>query len=232
MGGLDRVAARVADVRAEVGAERVLLLDAGDTLGDTLVAAQTEGRALIETMNAMRYDAMVIGNHEPDFTADALKARIGEAGFPVLAANIVGRDGRLFARPYVLKDVGGVRVGILGIAYPNTPLTTAKRNVEGLRFLQAVETARKYVPRMRREGARIVIALTHLGLGADKALAERRRGHRRDRGRSQPQSHERVAAGAATRSSCRQARTVPTWDGSISSSTVGVSSRIARTSFP
>ena len=172
VGGMDRIAARVEAVRREVGREHVLLLDGGDTLGDTLIAAETKGRALIEAMNAMRYDAMVIGNHEPDFTADTLASRMREAAFPMLAANIVKRDGKLFTRPYVLRTVGGVRVGIVGIAYPNTPLTTAKRNVEGLQFLHAVETARRYVPRMRREGARIVIALTHLGLNADKALAE------------------------------------------------------------
>lgn len=172
VGGLDRAAARVEEVRREVGAGQVLLLDAGDTLGDSLIAAATEGRALIEAMNAVGYDAMVIGNHEPDFSAATLRARIGEAVFPVLAANIVDPRGELFTRPYVLKDVGGVRVGILGIAYPNTPFTTAKRNIEGLRFLPAVETARRYVPRMRREGAQFIVALTHLGLSADKALAE------------------------------------------------------------
>lgn len=176
LGGIDRIAARVREIRAEAGAGQVMLLDAGDTIGDTLLAAETEGRALIEAMNAVGYDAMVIGNHEPDFTAEKLKARIDEARFPVVAANIVGRGGRLFTRPYVLKNVAGVRLGILGIAYPNTPLTTAKRNVKGLRFRDAVETARKYVPIMRREGAEIIVALTHLGLSADKKLAEAVRG--------------------------------------------------------
>ena len=125
-------------------------------------------------MNAMRYDAMVIGNHEPDFTAQVLSERMGEAAFPLLAANIRERaGGKPFARPYVIREVGGVRVGILGLAYPNTPLTTARRNVEGLEFLPAVESARRFVPRMRSEGAQVVIALTHLGLGADRALAEK-----------------------------------------------------------
>jgi 5'-nucleotidase len=174
VGGLDRLAAQIEKARAGVNAENVLLLDAGDTIGDTGVAAETEGRAVIETMNRMRYDAMVIGNHEPDFTAGKLLERIKEARFPVLAANIAGKtDGKLFTEPYLIKTIGGVRVGILGVAYPNTPLTTAKKNVENLTFREAVETAREYVPRMRKEGAEIVIALTHLGLGADKNLAEK-----------------------------------------------------------
>ena len=99
VGGLDRLATRVRQVRAEVGPERVLLLDGGDTIGDTMIAAETEGRAVIEAMNAIGYDAMVMGNHEPDFTAEKLRSRIAEARFPVLAANIQLQGEGLFATP-------------------------------------------------------------------------------------------------------------------------------------
>ena len=173
VGGLDRVAARVREQRAHLSPNASLLLDAGDTIGDTMIAAETEGRAVIETMNAMGYDAMVVGNHEPDFTAEKLRARIAEAKFPVLAANIHHRwSGKPFTKPYVIKTVNGVKVGILGLAYPNTPLTTSKKNVKNLRFSEAVPTAQLFVPQMRDEGAQIIVALTHLGLGADKHLAE------------------------------------------------------------
>ena len=174
VGGLDRIAASLRAQRAKLAPNASLLLDAGDTIGDTMIAAETEGRAVIETMNAMGYNAMVVGNHEPDFTADKLRARIAEAKFPVLAANIRHRwSGKAFTQPYVIKTVNGVKVGVLGLAYPNTPLTTAKKNVKGLRFGEAVPTARRYVPQMRDEGAQIIVALTHLGLGADKHLAEK-----------------------------------------------------------
>ena len=174
VGGLDRLSARILEARASIPPNSVLLLDAGDTIGDTMIAVETEGRAVIETMNAIGYDAMVIGNHEPDFTAEKLRTRIAEARFPVLAANITHRlNGKLFTKPYIIRNVNGVRVGILGLAYPNTPLTSARKNVENLRYSGAVETARAYVPRLRREGAEIVIALTHLGLSADKQLAEK-----------------------------------------------------------
>lgn len=174
VGGLARLAARIREARASAAPDSVLLLDAGDTIGDTMIAVETEGRSVIETMNAIGYDAMVVGNHEPDFTAEKLRARIAEARFPVLAANIRERtNGKLFTKPYLLRDLNGVRVGILGLAYPNTPLTSARKNVDNLRFDEAVETAREYVPRLRREGAQLVIALTHLGLSADKELAEK-----------------------------------------------------------
>ena len=176
VGGMARVATHVRDIRAEVGARRVLLLDGGDTLGDTMLAGATRGTAMIDVMNAIRYDAMVVGNHEPDFGADVLRQRIRDAQFAVLASNIRSRDGGLLARPYFIKEVGGINVGVIGLAYPNTALTTAKRNVDGLRFADATSSARRYVPMLRRAGADIVVALTHLGLGADIALAKSVRG--------------------------------------------------------
>ena len=171
VGGLDRLASAVKQARAEAGTAQTLLLDAGDTFGDTLIADRTRGKVMVDAMNAMRYDAMVIGNHEPDYTAATLKERMREARFAVLAANIRTRGGHLYARPYLLRTVNGVHVGILGLAYPNTPATTAPKNVEGLTFLDAVETARTFVPRLRREGAQIVIVLSHYGLAADQKLA-------------------------------------------------------------
>lgn len=172
IGGLDRLATAVREVSREVGEENVLLLDAGDTIGDTMISAETEGRAVIAAMNAIGYDAMVVGNHEPDFGPEALAQRIREARFPVLAANLVGHeDGRPFTAPCLRRTVNGVRVAILGLAYPNTALTTAAKNVAGLEFRDAIETARAWVPRLRRE-AELVVVLSHFGLSADRRLAE------------------------------------------------------------
>lgn len=171
VGGFARLAAEVRRVRSERGDGGVLLLDAGDTIGDSMLAAETKGLAVVEAMNALRYDAMVIGNHEPDFGENVLRARLGDARFSMLAANVVTGRGEPITRPSIVRSVNGITVGIIGLAYPNTPLTSARRNVEHLRFEDAAEAARQYVPRLRREGASIVVALTHLGLGADKQLA-------------------------------------------------------------
>lgn len=171
VGGFDRIASVVKRVRAET--PNVLLLDAGDALGDTMIADLTKGRAVLAAMNAVGYDAMTIGNHEPDFTAAGLREWIAGAKFPVLAANVRERgSGRLFTKPYVVREVGGTKVGVLGLAYPNTALTTAKKNVEELEFGEAVDAAQHFIPEMKREGAQVIIALTHLGLGADRKLAE------------------------------------------------------------
>lgn len=173
LGGMDRLAGAVNQVRAEVGPGNVILLDAGDTLGDSMIADETQGKAILDAMNAMEYTAMVIGNHEPDFTAAVLKQRIAEASFPLLAANITEKaGGRLFTRPYIIKEIRGVRIGILGLAYPNTSLTTAKKNVEDLEFGNAPEVARQYVPQLKKQGVQMVVVLSHYGLPADKKLAQ------------------------------------------------------------
>jgi 5'-nucleotidase / UDP-sugar diphosphatase len=172
VGGMDRLATAVKSVRREAGAQNVLLLDSGDAIGDTLIAAETKGKAVVEMMNLVGYDAMTIGNHEPDFTPEELRARMSEARFPFLAVNLFDKHGKLFAEEFLVREVGAVKVGILGLAYPNTPLTTAGKNVEGLQFKGQVETARSAVPRMKAAGADIVVALVHGGLGAEKKLAE------------------------------------------------------------
>jgi 5'-nucleotidase / UDP-sugar diphosphatase len=171
VGGFDRLATAVEQERKQ--SKNVLLLDAGDTIGDTLAAAATKGKALIDLMNQVRYDAMVVGNHEPDFGMDTLRQRMAEARFDVIAANIVeSGSNRLFAKPYVIRSIGEHKIAIVGLAYPNTALTTTKRNVAGYEFLQARETAATYIPKVRAEGAGIVVVLSHLGLSADRKLAE------------------------------------------------------------
>jgi 5'-nucleotidase len=116
VGGLDRLARAVAQARREHGGA-VLLLDAGDLIGDTMIADLTEGKALVEALNHLHYDALAVGNHEPDFDMDRLRQRAGDAKFPLLAANLVGKgDGVPFAKPYVVKRVNGVGVGVQGMA--------------------------------------------------------------------------------------------------------------------
>ena len=74
IGGLGRLAGAVAQARKgnEGG---VLLLDAGDLIGDSMIADLTEGKAMIESLNHLRYDALAVGNHEPDFNMEKLRQR-------------------------------------------------------------------------------------------------------------------------------------------------------------
>jgi 5'-nucleotidase/UDP-sugar diphosphatase len=170
IGGLGRLAGAIEEARK--GAKDAILLDAGDLLGDSMIADLTEGKAMVEALNHLRYDAMSIGNHEPDFGTDVLRQRIKDATFTVLAANLIERKGnKPFAEPYIIRKVSGVSVGILGLAYPKTAWTTAAKNVAEVEFQDPVPAVRHYLPKMRQEGAELIVVLSHLGLGGDKALA-------------------------------------------------------------
>lgn len=171
IGGFGRLAGAIAEARKD--AKDALLLDAGDLLGDSMIADLTEGKAMVEALNQMGYDAMSIGNHEPDFGTEVLKHRMKDATFTVLAANLIERKGsKPFARPYIIKKVSGVSVGILGLAYPKTAWTTAAKNVAEVEFQDPVPAVKHYLPKMRSDGAELIVVLSHLGLGGDKALAK------------------------------------------------------------
>ncbi len=112
IGGLDRLAAAIASVRASAP-DQVLLLDAGDLWGDTMIANLTRGEALLEVFNHLRYDALTVGNHEPDYGSQVMAQRIQQARFPVVAANLVRKSsGELFTKPYVVRDDPGLRPAI------------------------------------------------------------------------------------------------------------------------
>lgn len=172
LGGVSRLAGAIHHIRSEA-VDSVLLLDAGDLIGDTMIADLTQGRALIRAFNHLRYDALTFGNHEPDFGVAALRKRMEEAEFPFVAANLQSKAGDVpFCPPYVIKKVGGVSVGILGLTYDKTPWTTAPKNVDELVFLEPVAAIERYLPKMRNDGADVAVVLSHLGLSGDKQLAK------------------------------------------------------------
>ena len=79
----------------------------------------------------------------------------------MVAANLVVRpDGRLLTKATSPREIGGVNVGILGLAYPKTPWTTSSKNIEGLDFQTPVDVARRCIPRMRDEGMRLIVLPT------------------------------------------------------------------------
>lgn len=124
-------------------------------------------------MNAIGFHAMVVGNHEFDFGQDVLKERIREAKFPVLGANVLGLPA--FIKPYVLQEINGLKVAIIGVVTEDTPTSTHRDNVSGLNFLPVSDTVDKYVKEVR-DKVDIVIVLTHIGYNADMLLANNVKG--------------------------------------------------------
>ncbi len=178
VGGMANIASMVGEIR-RAHPEATLLLDAGDIAQGTPVSNIFRGIPVVEVMNRMKYDAVVLGNHEFDWGMEPLEKMIRSARFPVLSANVLTRDrasqGRRSlingVKPYIIKDVAGISVGILGITTVTTPHITSRDKVAGLVFRSAISTAREYVPRMKQEGAEIIVVLSHQGYSADLKLA-------------------------------------------------------------
>ena len=144
-----------------------LLISAGDMIQGNTWANLFEGKSVIEVMNAMRFDAMVVGNHEFDFGKAVLAERIREADFPILGANVTGLD---TLKPYIVKEVDDIRVGIIGVVTEETPTATHPRNVEGLTFMPVAATVERCIAELKGR-ADIIVVLSHLGYNADMALA-------------------------------------------------------------
>ena len=125
-------------------------------------------------MNIAGYDAWTLGNHEFDWGQEILRARIAQASFPSLAANVLDASsgGPWDAvRAYEVVHVGRISVGILGLTYPDTPVINKPENVAGLDFQEAAETVRRYLPELQ-EQADLIVVLSHLGYDGDLALAQ------------------------------------------------------------
>lgn len=165
-GGLAFLASRVDELREQ---KPTLLLAAGDMIQGNNWANMFQGKSSIEAMNALGFDAMVVGNHEFDFGQQVLKERIEQAHFPILGANVTGIDG---LKPWTAKTVDGVKVALIGVVTADTPVTTHPRNVSGLQFANPEDTVRHYV-RMVREQNDLIVILSHLGFHGDTELARK-----------------------------------------------------------
>lgn len=179
--GLAKVSTLVGRMRTS--RPNTLLIDCGDTIQGTPLAYYFNRKdtkpanPTMAVMNAMGYDAMVVGNHEFNFGLDVLWRAKREAKFPWLSANTESsyKDKARRFPPYVIKNVAGVRVAILGLTTPGIPHWELPAHYRGYRFRGLVETAKRYVPLLRRQ-ADVVLLAVHSGLGRDPETGEMRPG--------------------------------------------------------
>jgi len=142
----------------------VLLLSSGDNWTGPAISTWFKGESAVEAMTAMGYRASVPGNHEFDFGLDVLDARLRQAKFPYLAANVLDTNtGQQSGRfePYTIVEVNGIRVGVIGLALRSTANSTAAKNVEGLRFGDYEPALREWVPQARQAGAQVLVVQAH-----------------------------------------------------------------------
>lgn len=148
-----------------------LRLDAGDQWQGTLVSGRDYGRTTVEALNQLRLDAAAIGNHEFDWTIDTLRARMGDAGYPFVSANIFDSTGTArpgWIVPWTVIERGGVRASVIGVTTRGTVTSTSPRVVRGLAFGDGAAAVRGVLP-PARAAADFVIVLAHAGALCDSA---------------------------------------------------------------
>lgn len=159
--GFARISAIVREIKKEN--PNVLLLDAGDTFHGQAIASLNKGESIVRIMNEIGYDAMAPGNHDFNYGYDRLLELGGLTNFPILAANVEKEDGSLLLDIYLIKEIAGLRVGIFGLATPDTTYKTHPDNVKGLVFTSPVEAARRTVE-ILKDKTDLIIAVSHLGI--------------------------------------------------------------------
>lgn len=157
--------------------KNVVLLNGGDTFQGTLYFNVFEGLADAVFMNAVRYDAMAVGNHEFDRGPTALGEFCKWANFPVLAANLELKDESALVsqvEPFTVLKVGGQSIGVVGAVTPDLPdISAIGPNVRMKDVVDSIDSA---VKALEAKGVNKIILVSHCGYGLEKSIAERVKG--------------------------------------------------------
>jgi 2',3'-cyclic-nucleotide 2'-phosphodiesterase (5'-nucleotidase family) len=163
LGGVAYLAGAVDQARQQ---QPSILLAAGDMIQGNAWANLFKGQSVIDLMNAMKFDAMVAGNHEFNFGTKVLQERIAQAKFPILGANVEGLPA---LKPYVFKTLSGVKLGIIGVVTQDY-VKTIPEKAASLKFTTPESALSKYLPELKRQ-ADIIVVLSHCGYPVDRELA-------------------------------------------------------------
>jgi len=177
VGGLAYVAEMIDDQRS-IDKAHTLVLDGGDSVQGSPLSDFYYGKPIRESMNKISYSATVLGNHDFDNGLAVLADRLAKSKAPALAANleILKEGSNLEGRtvPYIIKDYDGIKVGIVGLVTPDA-VQMIKRQDEAhmIAVTDPEEALKSQLPKMKKDGAEVVVVLSHLGIQKDRELAEK-----------------------------------------------------------
>jgi len=173
VGGLAYMASTVKQLRAEYPDS--LLLNAGDMTQGSFESEISQGKPIMDVINYLGFDAVELGNHDFAMGRSALQAMIGHITAPILGANIQSIatsktiDG---VQPSLIKEVSGVKVGIIGVDTPKVPEYVKPEELVGMKFSKPESVVKEQIELLKRNGADIIVVLSHLGLPEDRELAK------------------------------------------------------------
>ena len=173
IGGLPRVAQEIKDFRKNN--KNTLVLHAGDAVTGTLYYTLFEGKADAELMNVINFDAFTLGNHEFDDGNKVLKSFLDALTIPIVSSNVVPDKGSILEgkwKPYLIKNVGGQKIGIIGIDVVKKTKESSSPG-DDIKFTDEVETARKYVKELQNQGINKIILLSHAGYEKNVEIGEK-----------------------------------------------------------
>jgi 5'-nucleotidase len=169
--------AQTLKIAKERFAPNCLLLDAGDAISAGNIGVRVGGEPILRLMSETGYDAMTCGNRESHLSDAILRYKIAAAEFPLLCANLTYKEqgktdeSSLPTVPYIIKDLpNGVVVGIVGVTVPMVTKQMAARHISAYIFENPLDIAARLAEELRPK-VDILIALTHIGIKADRELA-------------------------------------------------------------
>ena len=150
-----------------------LVLNGGDDYQGTPISTLTRGNSQIELLNLYNIDAFVIGNHEFDYGQYTLDSGLTKAEFDVLSANVYLKSmNKTMGKPFTIKEINGVKCGIIGITAPDLLTLTLPKNMTEIRMLDVDSVVAAAITILKMEKCDVIILLTHIGVDNDKVLAQ------------------------------------------------------------
>lgn len=171
-GGYARVATKIAELRAQLGGENVLVLDAGDQYQGSLMYTTYKGDVEIEMMEKIGFDVMAVGNHEFDDGPEGLLKLVDGVSFPVISGNLDVTQSNVLAGKvmnHVVLEVGGEKIGIISALATDTAETSSPG--DAVIFQDEIDSLNADVAALEEMGVDKIIALNHVGVSKDMEIA-------------------------------------------------------------
>lgn len=152
--------------------EKSLVLNAGDEYQGSPICSITKGFSQIPLLNLYRLDAFVLGNHDFDYGIILLDSALKNANFKVLSANLYDtKSNALAGKPYIIKEVNSVKIGVIGLSPEELYTLTVPQNIEGIKILNTDSVINAAVSELKKNKCNLIVLLSHNGVDKDSIYA-------------------------------------------------------------